>query len=108
MKIGNPADKTPALATVTSQPAAADAAKATASNGTAASAAAASSAASSHVALSSTASTLLAPGGDAVFDAAKVNRITDAIANGTFKINAETIADKLISNAQELLSKVKS
>ena len=31
-----------------------------------------------------------------------------AIANGTFKINAEAIADKLLGNAQEMLDRVRS
>jgi len=34
--------------------------------------------------------------------------MSDAIAGGNFKINAEAIADKLIANAQELLVKVKT
>ena len=34
--------------------------------------------------------------------------MSDAIASGTFKVNAGAIADKLIANAQELLGKVKS
>lgn len=57
-----------------------------------------------QVQLSSTATALLqgAPGGD--FDRAKVDRIREAIASGQFTINAEAIADKLIANAQELLS----
>jgi negative regulator of flagellin synthesis FlgM len=47
-------------------------------------------------------------GQDAVradFDSAKVERIAQAIRDGTFKINAEVIADKLIANAQDLLVK---
>lgn len=48
---------------------------------------------------------LLAAGGsDAVFDADKVKRISDAIRDGKFEVNAEAIADKLIANAHELLS----
>ena len=43
----------------------------------------------------------------AEFDAEKVSRISDAISKGEFKINPEAIADKLISNAQELLTKAK-
>jgi negative regulator of flagellin synthesis FlgM len=39
------------------------------------------------------------------FDAAKVARIAQAITDGSYKINAEAIADKLIANAQELLGK---
>lgn len=50
------------------------------------------------------ASALLANDAEAaVFDSAKVNRIADAIRAGKFQINAEVIADKLISNAEELL-----
>ena len=63
--------------------------------------------ASAQVALSSTASSLragaAAPSGD--FDAEKVARISAAIEKGTFKVNHEAIADKLIANAQELLTK---
>ncbi|MCK6419831.1 MAG: flagellar biosynthesis anti-sigma factor FlgM [Aquabacterium sp.] len=43
-------------------------------------------------------------GVDPVFDAEKVQRISDAIREGKFEINAEAIADKLIANAHELLS----
>ena len=38
-------------------------------------------------------------------EAEKVARISQAIADGSFRINAEAIADKLIANAQELLGK---
>jgi negative regulator of flagellin synthesis FlgM len=37
------------------------------------------------------------------FDADKVSAVRDAIANGTYKVNPEAIADKLLSNAQEML-----
>ena len=43
-------------------------------------------------------------GASAEFDAEKVTRISKAIEDGTFKVNPEVIADKLIANAQELLS----
>jgi len=62
--------------------------------------------ASATIALSSTASTLLTDGTTAEFDAEKVARISKSIEDGSFKINPEAIADKLISNAQELLTKV--
>jgi negative regulator of flagellin synthesis FlgM len=42
------------------------------------------------------------------FDAEKVDRIAKSIEDGTFKANPEAIADKLISNAQELLTKFQS
>lgn len=47
---------------------------------------------------------LAGAGADPVFDADKVQRIGDAIRQGKFTVNAEAIADKLIANAQELLS----
>lgn len=58
---------------------------------------------SAKVELSDTVSSLNDSQGDGVFDAAKVERISQAIADGKFKINPEAIADKLIQNAQELL-----
>jgi negative regulator of flagellin synthesis FlgM len=48
----------------------------------------------------------LLDGEDGGFDAAKVDRIRQSISDGTYKINAEAIADKLIANAQEVLGKV--
>jgi len=99
MKIGNaaagiPAEQASAPLARTSQEAAAKAQGAAESSAT--------------VELSNTAATLIsgATGAPVEFDAAKVERIGQAIANGTFKINAEAIADKLIGNAQELLGKV--
>jgi negative regulator of flagellin synthesis FlgM len=41
------------------------------------------------------------------FDAAKVERISQAIRDGSFKVNADAIADKLIANAQELLGRAR-
>jgi negative regulator of flagellin synthesis FlgM len=38
------------------------------------------------------------------FDSGKVETIKNAIANGSFQINAEAIADKLLANANEMLS----
>lgn len=42
---------------------------------------------------------------DGSFDAAKVEAMSQALKDGTFKVNADTIADKLIANAQELLKR---
>ena len=61
---------------------------------------------SAKVELSDTLAQLSAGGTDGVFDTAKVERISNAIRDGKFQINPEAIADKLISNAQELLSTV--
>jgi negative regulator of flagellin synthesis FlgM len=44
-------------------------------------------------------------GSSAEFDAEKVARISQAIADGSFKVNHAAIADKLITNAAELLTK---
>jgi negative regulator of flagellin synthesis FlgM len=60
--------------------------------------------ASAKVSLSSAAGNLLS-GSDASFDAAKVDRVKKAIDDGSYKINHSAIADKLISNAQELLTR---
>ncbi|MFL6662344.1 MAG: flagellar biosynthesis anti-sigma factor FlgM [Rhizobacter sp.] len=102
MKIGNPTDKpvvpTPAVASAAAEPA-------KLATQPAAVPVAAAPDASATVALSSTASTLLSSGSSAEFDADKVARISQAISDGTFKIDAGVIADRLISNAQELLTK---
>ena len=37
------------------------------------------------------------------FDADRVKAMREAIANGSFRINADAIADKLLSNAEEFL-----
>jgi len=65
--------------------------------------------ASAKVELSSTAASLRAgiKGATAEFDANKVASISHAIDSGTYKVNAEAIADKLIANAQEILGNVK-
>jgi negative regulator of flagellin synthesis FlgM len=59
---------------------------------------------SAQVAISDTAKLAAASGGDdGSFDAAKVARISKAISEGKFTVNANAIADKLVANAQELL-----
>jgi negative regulator of flagellin synthesis FlgM len=60
---------------------------------------------SAQVALSPAASLLVKAADDPAFDAAKVERIATAIREGTYKIDAEAIADKLIVNAEELLGR---
>ncbi|MBV8034958.1 flagellar biosynthesis anti-sigma factor FlgM [Roseateles sp.] len=62
-------------------------------------------AASTQVAISSAAKLAASvTGDDGSFDAAKVERISKAISEGKFTVNANAIADKLVANAQELLS----
>lgn len=63
--------------------------------------------ASTEVALSSAASALSSTGSgsDATFDTAKVERISQAIRDGKFQVNPGAIADKLITNAEELLGR---
>ena len=109
MKIGQPAEKpTPQTVATPAQPAT-EAAKTIAAStaGSAAKPAAKTADAGAKVELSSTAATLMSTDVSAEFDAEKVSRISNAIGRGQFKINPEVIADKLISNAQELLSKTK-
>ncbi len=61
--------------------------------------------ASAQVELSAAASQLSGMSSDPTFDAAKVERIAQAIRDGKFAVNPEAIADKLIVNAQELLAR---
>lgn len=72
-------------------------------SGNAPTAAAPQAAAGTQVKLSSTAADLKTGNSEAVVDAAKVKRISDAIRDGKFEVNPNAIADKLISNARELL-----
>jgi negative regulator of flagellin synthesis FlgM len=106
MKIGNP-EATVGVGAVRAQDTAQKNAAQTKAAG--ASAADAEADASAQVQLSAAASSLLgAAPADADFDADKVARISQAIDNGSYKVNAEVIADRLIANAQELLGKVGS
>jgi negative regulator of flagellin synthesis FlgM len=104
MKIGNNADQAAA---------AAEALRKAADTGKAKSGAAADSSPlvtvteSTKVELSAGASTAMSTSGqDGVFDADKVARMQEAIANGTYVISPEGIASKLIANARELLQNV--
>ena len=64
--------------------------------------------ASTKVDLSAAASLLAGAPVDASFDSKKVERITQAIREGKYHVDAEAIADKLLSNAQELLGPKKN
>ncbi|HET7525912.1 MAG TPA: flagellar biosynthesis anti-sigma factor FlgM [Burkholderiaceae bacterium] len=57
---------------------------------------------SAKVELSAAASVIASGLADGSFDAQKVERISRAIREGTFTIDAQAIADKLIANASEL------
>ena len=94
MKIGNPLDKA-SLTPVSGRANPAD------TGGSKVNGAAAES--SSTVALSSAATSLV--GSEPDFDAGKVERISNAISQGQYTVNPEAIADKLLANAQELLSR---
>ncbi|BEU98006.1 flagellar biosynthesis anti-sigma factor FlgM [Acidovorax sp. DW039] len=68
--------------------------------------AASASAAGVPVTVSSSARALEQPGrSSSDFDAKRVSEVRAAISNGTFSVDAEAIADKLLSNAQELFTR---
>jgi|SRR5215467_6126742 len=58
---------------------------------------------SAKVELSAAASVIASGLADGSFDSQKVERISRAIREGNFTIDAQAIADKLIANASELL-----
>lgn len=100
MKIGSPADKPPVAPAATGR---ASSGEATAET----KASQASVEASAQVDISTAAASLMqgVGGSSAEFDAEKVARISQAIADGSFKVDHGAIADKLIANATELLTK---
>ena len=57
------------------------------------------------VELSAAATALSSADPEGSFDSAKVDRIRQSIGDGTYKVNPEAIADKLIANAQDLLGR---
>lgn len=57
------------------------------------------------VSVSSLAQSLGSSSSDGDMDMDKVNAVRAAIDNGTYKVNAGAIADKLLSNAQEVLQR---
>ena len=56
------------------------------------------------VTLSSSVSAMAPAGGNEVFNSEKVEAMKQAIASGTFQVNAEAIADQMLANAAEMLS----
>ncbi|HEX4510726.1 MAG TPA: flagellar biosynthesis anti-sigma factor FlgM [Burkholderiaceae bacterium] len=60
---------------------------------------------STQVAISPEASALSEASDDPTFDAAKVASMQKQIQDGTFKVNAGNIADKMLATAQETLQR---
>jgi negative regulator of flagellin synthesis FlgM len=58
---------------------------------------------STKVELSATGAALANGVADGTFDAQKVERLSRAIREGTYRVDAEAIADKLIANSRDLL-----
>ena len=109
MKIGHPAENLTPLPVSNSAAANIESAKTTAApaaSPASAKAIPATADASAKIQFSNTATSLMSSSSGAFFDADKVARISSAIDSGTFKINPEAIADKLISNAKEVLTKI--
>lgn len=105
MKVGNPEATTPVSGVGTAR----TGTPANATNGKAAASGAATGAeASAQVELSATAADLLAGAETSDIDMEKVDRISKQIADGTFTVNPEAIADKMLANAQELLGRVQT
>lgn len=59
------------------------------------------------VEVSSTVQSLGSTGSGSGIDEAKVASMRDAIANGTFTVDAGAVADKMLANAQEMLSRTR-
>lgn len=93
------------IGSIESKPVAASASTERKASATSASSSSSSTEASAQVALSPAASLLSGISTDPTFDSAKVDRIAQAISKGEFKVNADAIADKLITNAEELLGR---
>lgn len=107
MKIGNSPESMAATAVGMDRPGAAEAGRGQSAAAAASTGGKAGPEASAQIKLSSTASSLLAGVSDeGSFDVEKVQRIAQAMSEGKFKVNAEAVADKLIANAQEMLSRL--
>lgn len=107
MKIGQTPDISDLAATAAKTGAGASSAVATAAKAAATTQAdpAAAKQAGVSVTVSSLTRSLETSGANGSFDADKVAAMKSAIANGTFKVDPEAIADKLLSNAQQVLRK---
>ena len=56
------------------------------------------------VTLSPSTVSAMGSGGSEVFNSEKVEAMKQAIASGSFQVNAEVIADKMLANAAEMLN----
>lgn len=107
MKIGNSPDVASAAVSADKAGAAQTTGRSAAQGGIAAAGAKAAPEASAKLELSSNAARLLSGvSEEGSFDAEKVGRISQAITDGKFTVNASVIADKLIANAQEMLGRM--
>lgn len=106
MKVGQPAD----MPKVSTPPAAASGAAAPAKKEAAATASSTASSAGVAVTVSTSVRTLEQAnrGETADIDTDKVNAVRTAIEQGTYVVNAEAIADKLLGNAQEMLNRTQN
>ena len=105
MKVGNPLDK--AVGGVSPTKAAGEGSGSTSRTaGKSSSSESSASSDSTTVQISSAASSLLSSvtAATAEFNAGKVEQVKQSIDNGSYQVDHEAIADKLIANAQELLS----
>jgi negative regulator of flagellin synthesis FlgM len=110
MKVGQPAE----MPKVSTSPAAASGAAASAKTAAQQGAAVVASSAASSAGVAVTVSTNVRTleqanrGETADIDTDKVNAVRAAIEQGTYVVNAEAIADKLLSNAQEMLNRTQN
>lgn len=108
MKIGQPSDN-PVSVNATAQPVPAKGGQSASSTANA-NAAKSTQSAGVAVTVSTLARTLGAAksGEPADVDTAKVNSVRSAIQQGTYVVNPEVIADKLLANAQEMLNRTRN
>lgn len=106
MKVGQPAD----VPKVSTPPSAASGAAAPAKKEAAATATSSASSSGVAVTVSTSVRSLEQAnrGETADIDTDKVNAVRQAIEDGTYAVNPEAIADKLLSNAQEMLNRTQN